>query len=136
VIYKRYGTSYQSVDMNFDGRAITEVGFRRNREHSFEVEALESLYVPIETVELSAAADGPVQTEVEQLMLDRLGEQIDALVSGLPEGGIVVFENESGHDYPKPRQEIKNVIVEGENRLHFHYTMAPPARLGLYRLAG
>ena len=69
-------------------------------------------------------------------MLDGLGEKVDALLAGVAEGGIVVVENESGHDHPKPRQEIKNVIVEGENRLHFVYKMAPNARFGLYRLRG
>jgi hypothetical protein len=134
VIYKRYGSSYHSVDLNFDGKAMTEVGFRRSGAHSFEVEALGGVYEHMETVELATESEGPVQTETEQLMLDRLREKIEGIGAALPEGGIALVENESGHDYPKPRQEIKNVVVEGENRLHFHYTMAPALRLGLYEL--
>lgn len=132
MIFRQYGTSYQSVDTNFDSKAMTEVGFRRNREREIPVEELESSFVKTDTVEIATEADGAVQTEAEQLMLDRLGEKLEAMLADLPEGGILIVENESGHDHPKPRQDIRNVIVEGENRLYFHYTMAPPLRVGVY----
>ena len=38
MILRRYGTSYQSVDLNFDSKALNEVGFRRNHERSIAVE--------------------------------------------------------------------------------------------------
>ncbi len=136
VIYKRYGTSYQSVDIDFDAKAINDFGFRRNRKNSFPVDELESRYQAIETVELLSEAEGSVQTETLQLLLDRLEEMIVALGARLPEGGILVMENQSGHDYPKARQDTKNVIEEGENRLHFLYTMSPAARIALYAPTG
>lgn len=132
MIFKRYGTSYQSVDTNFDAKAMSEIGFRRNREREIPVDDLESGFVKTDTVEVATAAEGDVQTEAEQLMLDRLEERVAEIVGELLEGGILVVENESGHDHPKPRQDIKNVIVEGENRLFFHYTMSPPLRIGVY----
>ncbi len=133
MIYKQYGEKYQSVDTNFDAKAMTEVGFRRNRTDSFEVSELGQRFEKYDTVELTAEAEGAVQTETEQGMLDTLSGKIDEVMSAMPEGAIAVVENESGHDYPKPRQEIKNVIEEGENKLHFHYSMSPALRFGLYR---
>lgn len=136
MILRRYGTTYQSVDIDFDAKAINDVGFRRNRQHSFPAEELDSGYEALETVELTAEAEGHVQYEAKQLLLDRLGEKLEGLVGRLPAGGIVVVENESGHDYPKTRQATKNIVDEGENRLHFLYSMAPPLRVTLYAPRG
>ena len=54
MIYRRYGTSYQSVDTDFDAKALNDIGFRRNRAHAVEVDELERSFAKIETVELSA----------------------------------------------------------------------------------
>jgi hypothetical protein len=132
MIFRRYGTSYQSVDIDFDAKALNDVGFRRNRERSEPVENFERVHAAIETVELTAEAEGPVQYETKQVLLDRLRDKLEALAGRLPDGGILVVENESGHDYPKTRQVTKNVIEGGENRLYFEYTMAPPLRVTLY----
>lgn len=136
MIFKLYGTTYQSVDVNFDAKAMNEVGFRRNRETSFPADELDGKYEQIEVREFVADAEGDVQTETEQAMLDDLEASVRDALTALPEGGIAVIENESGHDYPKPRQEIKNVIVQGENRLRFEYTIAPALRVGLYKARG
>lgn len=133
MIFKRYGESYQSVDTNFDSKALNEVAFRRNREASFPPEDLETRYEPGEVHLLVAEAEGDVQDETEQAMLDRLLEDLLRLDQGLEGGAILVVENEQGHDYPKTRQKISNVVVEGENRLRFHYTVAPPLRVAEYR---
>lgn len=131
-IFKRYGTTYQSVDVDFAAEALNEIGFRRNREESFPADELEDRYTRMDTVELTAEASGPVQNDTEQLLLDRLKEKLDEQLQRLPEGGIAVVENESGHDYPRTHQETKNVVERGENKLHFEYTMDPPLRVGLY----
>lgn len=133
MIFKRYGTTYQSVDIDFDAKALSEIAFRRNRERSVPVAEFDAKYAIVDTIELAEQADGPVQSETEQAMLDRLQARIDELVAGLADGGVIVVENDKGHDYPKPRQETKNVVEEGENRLHFHYTMRPPLRLTVRR---
>ena len=133
MILRRYGTSYQSVDLNFDSKALNEVGFRRNHEHSFGVDDFDASYALGTTHELEAEAEGDVQDHTEQQLLDRLQEQIEALVAGLADGEVLVVENEQGHDYPKTRQQTANVIIEGENRLHFTYTIAPLLRIAVYR---
>ena len=67
----------------------------------------------------------------------RKEEQAQAAVDSLPEGGIAVVANErGGRDQPKPRQTIGNVVVQGENRLHFTYHIDPPLRIELYRAKG
>ncbi len=136
MIVKRYGTSYESVAINFDAKALNEVGFRRNRGRTIPVDGFDDEYSLIEMVELTADADGYVQNETEQLLLDRLRAKIEELVARLPEGGVLVVENESGHDYPKTRQQTKNVVEKGENRLYFEYSMKPALRVASYRLGG
>jgi len=132
MIYRRYGTSLQSVDLNFDSKALNEIGFRRNRESSIPADDFEGRYDLVETVELVTEAEGDVQDHTEQQLLDRLEGRIGEVVGRLGDGQIVVVENEQGHDYPKTKQQTSNVVVEGENRLRFTYTVAPPLRLGVY----
>src|SRR5690554_6172404 len=115
MIFKRYGESYQSVDTNFDSKALNEVAFRRNRQASFPTGELDTRYEPGAVHEIVAEAEGDVQDETEQEMLDQLLERLQLLVEGLDEGVILIVENEQGHDYPKTRQEISNVVVQGEN---------------------
>ena len=50
----------------------------------------------------------------------------------MSDGEFLVIENEQGHDYPKTRQQTSNVIVEGENKLHFDYTIAPALRVAVH----
>jgi hypothetical protein len=133
MILRKYGATYQSVDLNFDSKALNEVGFRRNREFSMSVEDLDAGYVLAKTSELVAEAEGEVQDHTEQLLLDRLESQIDEIRRGLADGELLVVENEQGHDYPKTKSKTTNVIVEGENKLHFAYSIAPPLRIGRYQ---
>jgi hypothetical protein len=133
MILRRYGTTFESVNVSFDSLALNEVSFRRNRETSIPVEEFESSFETLSTHELVAEADGNVQDETEQVLLDRLSAQIDELLQGLADGDALVVENEQGHDWPKTRQKTENVIVDGQNRLHFHYTVAPPLRISVRR---
>jgi hypothetical protein len=133
MLCRKYGTSYQSVDIDFDAKALNDIGFRRNRELSVPEAEFPDLYAKVDSVELQTEADGPVQYETKQVLLDRLRAKVEELLTRLPEGGVLVVENESGHDYPKTRQLTKNAIEDGENRLHFEYTMEPPLRLTLFR---
>lgn len=132
MILRKYGSAYQSVDVNFDSKALNEVGFRRNHQRSVSVDAFESEYRQVEAVALEATAEGDVQDFTEQAMLDKLEQQLEELEKRLAPGEVLVVENEQGHDYPKTRQVTSNVIVEGENRLRFSYSVAPPLRVGRY----
>ncbi|NNF13513.1 MAG: hypothetical protein HKN72_09825 [Gemmatimonadetes bacterium] len=133
MIFRRYGTTYQSVDMEFTAEALNEIGFRRNRETSIPVDDLETRYEPVETVELTAQAQGVVQNEAEQQLLNALAAKVREQLDRLEDGGILVVENESGRDYPRTHQETKNVVERGENRMHFSYSVDPALRVALYR---
>lgn len=133
MILKRYGTSYQSVEPNFESKALNEIGFRRDRQLTVPVADFETGYELEQTRELATEAEGPVQDHTEQTLLDRLLEQLRALEAEAGEGKVLVVENGDGSDWPKTRQAISNVVVEGENRLRFSYSMAPPLRLGVHR---
>ncbi|KPJ84564.1 MAG: hypothetical protein AMS19_00050 [Gemmatimonas sp. SG8_23] len=136
-VFRRYGSTYQSVTFEFEGKALNEVGFRRDNERSIPVDELDDRFELLETVHLSSEAEGDVQSETEQLLLDRLLEKGRAAAERLPEDGIAIVENErGGRDQPKPRQKISNVVVEGENRMRFHYVIEPPLRISLYRPRG
>lgn len=129
MIFRRYGTSYQSVDVNFDSLALNEIAFRRNREESIPADGFDASYETVGEHQLVAEAEGNVQDETEAELLEHLERKINELLGALGSGEILVVENEQGHDWPKTRQKTSNVIVQGENRLHFHYTVAPPLRI-------
>ncbi len=133
MIARRYGSSFHSVEIDFNSKALTEIGFRRDHDWSMPTEEFEENYEKTATHELTADAEGDVQDEVEQVMLEDLERQLGALVEGLPEGGMVVVESEQGVDYPKTRSRTKNVVVEGENRLYFYSSIDPLLRVAVYR---
>lgn len=133
MIFRKYGVSFQSIELNFDSKALNEVGFRRNHQRSIWADTFRLEYELVETREIVAEAEGDVQDQTEQQLLDKLERAVDALSSDLEEGEVLVIENEQGRDYPKTKQQTSNVIVDGENRLHFFYTIAPPLRIGRYR---
>jgi hypothetical protein len=133
MIFRRYGENYQSVDLNFDSLALNEIAFRRNREESIAAADLDDPAAKLSTHELTAEAEGDVQDQTEAMLLRKLEAQIENLRSALAGGEVLVVENEQGHDWPKTKQKTTNVVVEGENRLHFAYTLAPPLRISVRR---
>ncbi len=133
MIFRRYGTAFHSVDPNFESKALNEIGFRRDGERQLSAEEFEASYAHLSTHELTAEAEGSVQDHTEQLLLDRLESRLLELEAGLEHDCVVVVENKDGPDYPKTKQQTRNVIVDGENRLHFTYTIAPNLRVGVYR---
>ena len=136
ILFRRYGSSYHSVDTNFDSLALNEIAFRRNREESIPVDDFESGFVTLSSHDLVAEAEGDVQDHTEQELLDRLEAQLQELGKDSGDAAVLVIENEQGNDWPKTRQKTSNVVVEGENRLHFHYSVAPPLRVTLRRRKG
>ncbi|MCK5653333.1 MAG: hypothetical protein KAJ42_18240 [Gemmatimonadetes bacterium] len=132
MILRRYGESFHSVEPNFDPRAMNEVGFRRDRAFSISVEELSESYEAGDAHDLVAEAEGPVQTEAEAAVLVDLEAQLNALVEGVGEGGVVVVESEPGQDYPKMKETRSNVIVDGENKFHFRRYVEPPLKIRVY----
>jgi hypothetical protein len=136
MLLRRYGAALHSVVTDFDPRAMTEVRFRRDREHSISAEELDGGWEKVREEALTAESEGAVQSEAEQEVLDRLEAKLTEVMEALGEGEVVVIESEHGSDYPKLRERKEGVIIKGENRLHFHWWVDPPLRVGVYRSKG
>ncbi|HEX9885064.1 MAG TPA: hypothetical protein VGA70_01175 [Longimicrobiales bacterium] len=136
MILRRYGETVQSVELAFDSKALSEVGFRRDRAVSIPGEEFDGAYELVTVHELAETTEGDVHDEVESAMLRKLEGHVRSLQSELAEDEVLYVESKSGVDYPKTRSVTKNVIVEGENRLHFTVRLEPALRLGVYRRRG
>jgi hypothetical protein len=123
----------QSVETNFDSKAFTEIGFRRDHAYSAAADEFLASHERVSEHQLEAESEGAVQDEVESAMLQRLLEQLLELDAELSDGEFVVVESEQGQDYPKTRTQQKNVIVEGENRLYFYSSVSPPLKVAVFR---
>jgi hypothetical protein len=133
MILRRYGSSYHSVDLNFDSKALTEIGFRKNNEESFPTDEFTAGWERVSGHDLVATGEGSVQDEVEQKLLKDLEAQIQKLHGDLGAGSVLVVESEQGTDYPKTRTQTRTIVVEGENKFHFTTTVHPALRVAVYR---
>lgn len=133
MILRRYDSSYCSVDLHFESKALTEIGFRRDRLTQIPTEQFDAEYSSLVEHELSATAEGAVQDEVEQAVLDDLTAQIDDLLGGLDDEEVLVIDSEQAVDYPKTRTTHQNIVVRAENRLHFTVRVVPPLRVSIRR---
>jgi|GEM_PF-206289 len=132
-LLRRVGDRLRGVEPRFDARALSEIGFHAVGRGDEEAERFDARMVQVREVFLEAASDGPVQSDAEALLLDRLRASLDACLADLAEGEVAVVESQSGVDWPKTRERRKDVIVDGENRFHFHWRVEPPLRISIYR---
>ncbi len=133
MILRRYGTTIQSVETNFDSKAFTEVGFRRDHAYSSPADDFLDRHERVSEHLLEAESEGDVQDEVESAMLKKLLDQLEKIEGDAAEGEFVLIASEKGEDYPKTRTRQKNVVVEGENRLHFYSSVSPPLKVAVFR---
>lgn len=152
-LLRRQGSRLVPVAPHFDARALTEIAFRPAGGSSGDATGhapdagggagggapmgdAEAFFAHRERVRehlLEAEADGPVQGEAEALLLERLEAAIDAVLETLAPDEVAVIESAPGTDWPKTRERRKDVIIDGENRFHFHWRVEPPLRLGVWR---
>jgi len=135
MILRTYGTTIQSVELNFDSKALNEIGFRRDRQTSIPVEEFEAGWETVEEREFAPRHEGSVQDETEQELLRAMETPIRAWLEELEEGEALLVLNDD-RDYPKTRHSSKVVVERGENRLHFTAWVEPPLRLARVRKAG
>ena len=133
MILRRYGSNVESVETNFDSRALNEIGFRRDHVVSIPANEFFDRYERLSGHDLTAQAEGDVQDEVESAMLDELQVQLSALEESLEEGHSLFVESEQGRNYPKTTSRQRHTVVEGENRLYFYSNIDPPLRIAIYR---
>ena len=131
MIFRRYGSFYHSVTPNFNPTAITEIGFMRDRVFSIRTADFDSGHKLVETHELVAEENAAVQRHAEKALLANLEEVVQERVAQLAPGQVLVVLNER-EDWPKTRERREAVIVEGENRFHFHWWVDPPLRVAVY----
>lgn len=136
MILSRYGQNYQSVELNFDSKAMTEIGFRRDHALTIPVEEFREGYERLEEAEFAPRSEGRVQDETEQDLLDELEREIRARLDALEPDQVLLVENEKGVDYPKTKHETRVIVERGENRLVFTAWVAPALRIGTYRKRG
>jgi hypothetical protein len=136
MILKQYGTSYESIETNFNPRALTEIAFRRDRVFSIPTEEFETTYERVEVISFAPETEGDVHDQAEGELLQALEANVKGAVAALEEGEVLVVESREGEDYPKTRDTKKNVVVDGGNRLYFYWRVEPPLRLGRYRKKG
>ena len=65
MILRRYGTTIQSVETNFDSKAFTEIGFRRGQQFSSASDDFFAIHERVAEHALVAESKGDVQDEVE-----------------------------------------------------------------------
>ncbi len=133
MLYRKYGNSLHTVVPHFDHRALSEISYRRDRVASLPLTELEEAYEKVREAKIEGKTEGPVQSEAEAALTKQLESQVQSLLDGLQDDELLVVENVQGVDYPKLRDRKEGIIVEGENRLYFHWSVDPPIRLGLYR---
>jgi hypothetical protein len=132
MILRKYGNTVHSVDPNFDSRAMNEIGFQKNGKLSLSTDEFEQQYRRRAGHELTASADGLVQHECEDKVLNSLREQLQKLEANLEDGNVLLIESEQGKDYPKTREKQRTIVVGTENKLHFERTVDPPLKVGVY----
>ena len=133
MILRKYGTSYHSVRPNFNPAAMTEIGFSKDQEHQVSVEDFDASYEAAgEVLELVAEADGEVQREAETAVLAALEESVLNAEGALGEGHVLVVLNDR-KDQPKTRERREDVIVDGENRFYFRWSIDPALKVQAFR---
>jgi hypothetical protein len=133
VIAKKYGTKVHSVQPNFDARAMNEIGFTRDHEWSLDTNEFFDTYEQVQTHDLAAAAEGDVQGEAEESLLQSLQDQLLAVTRAAGDDSVVLVLSEQGVDYPKTRHTQTTRVIEGSNRLYFRFTVEPSLRVAVYR---
>jgi hypothetical protein len=132
MILRKYGSTVHSVVPHFDSRALNEIAFRKDDKVSLPWSEFTEKYDSVARHELLARAEGEVQHEVEEKLLNELRHQLEALEVRLQTGQVLFVESESGKDYPKMREKQQTIVVGMDNRLYFERTIDPPLRIAVY----
>jgi hypothetical protein len=133
MILRRFGKKLQSVAIDFNSRAMNELGFRPDHSLAIDADEFAASYKEVEVHKLTAEGEGDVKIEVEQAVLDAVRAKLEKLDRELGTDGVLVVENEAGKDYPRMHDVTSTIVVGNENRLHFRYTVDPPLRVSVHR---
>lgn len=127
---RQYGERIHAVRPRFDARALTEIAFER-LEEAWPAEEWLASHERVGEHDLTAEAEGEVKDEAEHLLLERLQQRLQATLMELPDDATALVEN-GPRDHPKTRDTTTEIVHPLGNRMHFHYRVEPPLRLGIY----
>jgi hypothetical protein len=133
MLLRRYGKNIQSVEPNFQANALTEIGFIKTDGFRAQADDFADEWEAVDARVISGTTVGDVKSEVESALLADLLRQLDEVLAEAGAGAVVLVENALGQDHPKTRDSTQTLVVDGENRLRFTYTVDPPLRVGVYR---
>ncbi len=132
MIAKRYGSRIHEVRPRFNAHALTEIAFDRVSE-AWDAEEWLAAHERIEGLSLSAATDGAVKDESEKQVLSELEMQLREAEREAGPGAVLLVENGGGADHPKTHDTTREIDDPLATRLHFHWRIEPPLRVGVYR---
>ena len=101
MILRRYGNNVQSVETNFDSKALTEIAFVRDHQVSTPGDEFFQTHQKLSEHGLTAQAEGDVQDEVESVMLDDLLAQLSVLHESLEESQVLFHRERAGQRLPQ-----------------------------------
>ena len=67
MIYRQYGTAYHSVELNFDSKALNEIGFRRDREATLPTEELDAFETVDTCLDVFASAWDTMTVQAQRM---------------------------------------------------------------------
>ncbi len=115
---------------NFDPRALTEVGFRRDGRSSLSVEQMTEGYEEVHRRELRAQATGSNLHDAEQRVVREMEAQVLEMVAGLGPEEVLVIDNKPGVDHPKSHHERTNSVEGGWG---YRVWVEPPLKMNVLR---
>jgi hypothetical protein len=127
MIIRRYGKTIASVDADFDPAAMTEVGFRRNREWEMEIDEFLDKHKLVQGFEIDGTGSDVVQDKAERALLAALLGQLEAIHDRLEEGQFLSIESRTGVDYPRTRYERSTL-----GNQEFTYSIDRPLRVAIW----
>ncbi|HEX9108187.1 MAG TPA: hypothetical protein VF832_13185, partial [Longimicrobiales bacterium] len=133
MIVRRFGATVGAVVADFHATAFNEIAFARRPSFSLPREEFEAGWQRTGELLLGAESEGHVKLEAEEALLDLLAHRLAQAERDLPPDELLLIESQPGHDYPRTHEQTETLVENGRNRLHFHYHIDPPLKLGVYR---
>lgn len=132
MIAKRYGTRIHQVHPRFNAHALTEIAFDRGTE-AWDAEEWLAAHERTEELRLTAQSEGSVKADSEKQVLDELERRLREAERNAGSEAVLLIENGGGPDQPKTHDTTREIDEPLATRLHFHWHVDPPLRIGIYR---
>ncbi len=136
MIVRRFGPVVNAVDPAFEAAAFNEIMFTRKPGFAMPWPDFAERYERVGELAIASESEGHVAIEAEEALLDLLAHRLAEADSALGPGDVLLIESQLGHDYPRTHDRAETLVEHGANRLHFHFHIDPPLRLGVWHRRG